>query len=148
MIRRAVVADFIVALASCLSIASSAGRLSVRDLAGSWRFGMDPRDAGVGERWFLRRLDDSVTLPGSMAENMRGEPVTVDTKWVGGIVDRSWFTEARFAPYRRPGNIKLPFWLTPLHVYYGAAWYQRDIDIPDGWSARRIASGLTVRRRA
>jgi hypothetical protein len=142
MIHRIAVLKLVVALASVLSPASSESRFSVRDLAGIWHFRMDPRDAGVGERWFLGRFEDTVHLPGSMAENRRGEPVTVDTKWVGGIVDRSWFTEERYAPYRKPGNIKLPFWLTPSYVYYGAAWYQRDIDIPPGWSGRRIVLSL------
>ncbi|HEX7573767.1 MAG TPA: beta-galactosidase, partial [Bacteroidota bacterium] len=136
------VADLVIALASFLSLASSEPRLSVRDLTGMWHFRMDPRDAGVGERWFLQRLEDTVHLPGSMAENRRGEPVTIDTKWVGGIVDRSWFTEERYAPYRKPGNIKLPFWLTPASVYQGVAWYQRDIDIPAGWSGSRIVLSL------
>jgi hypothetical protein len=111
---------------------------SIRDLAGTWRFRMDPLDSGVGERWFVRRFEDSVRLPGSMAENGRGDAVTVDTKWVGGIVDRSWFTAVRFAPYRKSGNIRLPFWLTPSSVYVGAAWYQRVVEIPAGWSDRRV----------
>ncbi len=115
---------------------------SVIDLSGVWHFRMDPRDAGVDERWFLRSFDDSVNLPGSMAVNGKGDPVTVDTKWMGTIVDRSWFTGARYAAYRKPGNIKLPFWLTPRLVYAGAAWYRRDIDIPASWSGRRIILSL------
>ncbi len=142
MMRRIAVVKCVVTLTSLLSVASAGPGPSVRDISGVWRFRMDPRDAGVGERWFLGRLDDTVTLPGSMAENKRGEPVTVDTKWVGGIVDRSWFTEERFSPYRKPGNIKLPFWLTPAYVYQGVAWYQRDVDVPPGWSGRRIVLSL------
>ena len=132
----------VVILLSALSVSSGEPDPFLRDLAGVWRFRMDPRDAGVTERWFLQKLEDAVTLPGSMAENRKGEAVTVDTRWVGGIVDRSWFTEDRYSPYRKPGNIKLPFWLTPRYVYTGAAWYQRDVDIPAAWSGRRILLSL------
>jgi len=132
------------ALALLLSPAASpvpadAGTL---DLSGIWRFRTDPADAGIRARWFCARLDDSVMLPGSMAENGRGGEVSVDTKWVGGIVDSSWFTDLRFARYRKPGGVRLPFWLTPRFVYAGAAWYQRDVDIPPRWSGSRIVLSL------
>ena len=77
-----------------------------------------------------------------MAGNGKGEPVTVDTKWVGGIVDRSWYTDPRYAPYRKAGEIKLPFWLTQTLVYHGAAWYRRVVEIPPDWSGRRIVLSL------
>jgi hypothetical protein len=144
MIHRNAVVCLVLALVLPVSAAPAAHDLSVRDLSGVWHFRMDPLDAGVREQWFLQRLEDSVRLPGSMAENKRGEAVSAGTQWVGGIVDRSWFTEERYSPYRKPGNIKLPFWLTPAFVYHGAAWYQRDVDIPAGWSGRRIV--LTLER--
>jgi hypothetical protein len=103
------------------------------NLAGTWRFRMDTADVGISGQWFLQRFTETVRLPGSMAENGKGLPITTATEWAGGIVDRSWFTDPRFAPYRVPGNIKLPFWLTPVSVYQGAAWYQRDVDIPHDW---------------
>ena len=68
------------------------------DLAGTWRFAMDTSDSGVRQEWYRQVLPETVTLPGSMAENGKGFPVTVETRWYGGIVDRSWFTEPRFAP--------------------------------------------------
>ena len=128
--------SLLLATLAAFTLAANAG--SRLDLSGRWRFRMDTADVGVNERWFLRAFSDSVRLPGSMAENGKGLPVTTETKWAGGIVDRSWFTEARFAPYRVPGNIKLPFWLTPLSVYQGAAWYQRDVEVPAGWKRKRI----------
>ena len=42
------------------------------------------------------------------------------------------------APYRQPGNIKLPFWLTPDKYYVGPAWYSRDIVIPAGWKGKDV----------
>ena len=40
--------------------------------------------------------------------------------------------------YRREGEMKLPFFLTPERHYVGAAWYQRDIYVPDSWDDQRI----------
>jgi hypothetical protein len=111
---------------------------SIIDLSGTWRFRKDSADTGVRDRWCVQRFTETVRLPGSMAENGKGDPITLNTAWAGGIVDRSWFTESRFARYRVPGNIKLPFWLTPSSVYQGAAWYQRDVEIPASWKKRRI----------
>ncbi len=107
-------------------------------LAGSWRFQLDRSDVGVAEKWFGRMLPQKVKLPGGLSEQGIGDPVTVDTKWIGGIVDKSWFTAPEFAEYRKPGNVKVPFWLQPERYYAGAAWFQRDIEIPSGWQGQRV----------
>lgn len=111
---------------------------AVFSLAGPWRFELDPSDAGVAEHWFERALTGTIHLPGGLTEQGVGNPISVDTPWVGGIVDRSWFTDPEYGEYRRPGNIKVPFWLQPELYYAGAAWFQRDVEIPDSWSGRRI----------
>ncbi len=107
-------------------------------LAGQWRFQLDRQDTGATERWYARTLPDTVKLPGGLTEQGIGDPVTMDTKWTGGIVDRSWFTAPEFAEYRQPGNIKVPFWLQPELYYAGAAWFQRDIEIPPDWQGKRV----------
>src|SRR5690606_35706977 len=33
---------------------------------------------------------------------------------------------------------KFPYWLTPERHYAGAAWYQREIDVPKNWSGERV----------
>jgi hypothetical protein len=99
-------------------------------LDGTWRFQLDRQDVGIAERWFERTLDQKVQLPGSLPAQGIGDEVTVNTKWTGGIVDRSWFTAPEYAKYREPGNVKVPFWLQPEKYYAGAAWYQREIEIP------------------
>jgi len=108
------------------------------DLAGTWRFSADRSDIGVAERWFAAVLPGSIQLPGSMAENGLGDDPAVETPWTGGIVDKSWFTAPEYAKYREPGNVKVPFWLNPVKVYAGPAWYQREIEIPPAWEGRRI----------
>ncbi|MGD0899075.1 MAG: sugar-binding domain-containing protein [Thermoguttaceae bacterium] len=118
--------------------AGTAGAEGVIPLAGTWRVRLDRADTGEREKWFAQTLADPVKLPGSLAENGLGDDVSVDTPWTGGIQDRSWFTEPQYEPYRRPGNVKLPFWLTPVKVYVGPAWYQRAIDIPEGWKGKKV----------
>lgn len=108
------------------------------DLAGPWKFQADPQDVGVREKWYLKEFPDIIHLPGSMTQYGKGDDLSLATKWTGGIVDQSWFTAPEFAKYREPGNIKVPFWLTPDKHYVGPAWYQKDIVIPDSWQGRRI----------
>ena len=48
------------------------------------------------------------------------------------------FNEARYAAYRKPGQVKVPFWLQPPRYYKGAAWYQCDVDIPEDWADSRL----------
>ncbi len=111
-------------------------------LAGEWRIALDPDDEGLPARWHGRELADTVTLPGAMEAQGYGDEVTVATRWTGSIVDRSWFTAPRYAPYREPGNVKVPFWLQPDRHYQGAVWYQRDVEVPAQWEGRRLVLSL------
>jgi len=126
--------------------ASCRGRVpGARDtlsLAGRWSFRTDPQDRGVLERWFTAVLPETVILPGSMMENGKGDAVTVNTMWTASIYDSSWFFDPRMEKYRQPGNLKIPFWLTPPKYYVGAAWYQRSVDIPAGWVGRPVILSL------
>src|SRR6185312_16088310 len=118
------------------SLRASAG--DTLDLAGIWRFRMDAHDIGEMDRWFTHRLTETVHLPGSMMQNGKGDPVTAQTQWTASIYDSSWFFDPRMAKYRRPDNLKLPFWLTPPKHYLGAAWYQKDVDVPASWTGRHL----------
>lgn len=107
-------------------------------LAGEWNFKIDPAEAGITEKWFSQKLDDTIHLPGSMLTNNKGNVVTLQTKWTGSIYDSSWYFIPRFAKYRQPDNLKFPFWLTPGKYYVGAAWYQKEITIPASWREKHI----------
>jgi hypothetical protein len=113
-------------------------------LTGQWRFQLDRGNVGLQEQWFQRSLPDKIRLPGSLPAQGIGDDVLVDTKWTGDIVDKSWFTAPEYAEYRKPGNIKVPFWLQPEKYYVGVAWYQRDLEIPPGWRGKRVV--LTLER--
>ena len=107
-------------------------------LAGKWKFEIDRADKGIGEKWFLRNLTDEISLPGSMNSNSKGDDITLATKWTGSIYDSSFYFNPRLAKYRQPGNIHIPFWLTPNKHYVGVAWYQKNITVPSGWKSKCV----------
>ena len=108
-------------------------------LAGEWSFALDSNDVGIKENWAAKPLDDRVNLPGSLQAQGKGEDISVNTQWTGDVVDRSWYSEERYAKYREPGNVKVPFWLNPDKHYVGVAWYQKEIEVPSSWKGKRIA---------
>ena len=79
-------------------------------LAGEWRFALDPVDQGIQQRWFQKTLEDTIPLPGTTDEARKGT-----------------LNSARETEH-----------LTRLYPYLGAAWYQRDIDVPADWTGKRI----------
>lgn len=109
------------------------------DLSGQWNFRMDPLDQGEVEQWYLDKLDETITLPGSMVENGKGNPVDLKTHWTGNMWNDSlWYKSPKYADYRKPDNLKVSFWLTPEKKYYGAAWYQKNIIIAEEWQDNNI----------
>ncbi|MGH3421651.1 MAG: sugar-binding domain-containing protein, partial [Streptosporangiaceae bacterium] len=132
---------FALLLFAMISTAPS-GADETMNLAGTWRFQLDRADAGRSGQWQRHELTGTFKLPGSLPERGVGDPVSVATKWTGSIFDKSWFTAPAYAPYRQPGNIKVPFWLQPETHYVGAAWFQRDIEIPADWHDRHVTLRL------
>ena len=128
----------------CLIAFAQLSAAETISLAGDWHFQLDRTNTGATERWFARELTGSFALPGTLPGRGIGDPITVETKWTGGIFDKSWFTAPEYAPYREPGNIKVPFWLQPETHYVGAAWFQRDIEIPAAWAGKHLT--LTLER--
>jgi hypothetical protein len=106
------------------------------NLSGTWNFKIDSLDQGIGNQWFNQTFSENVTFPGSMVENGKGNDIEVNSKWTGSIIDRSWFTDDKYARYREEGNIKIPFWLQPVKHYIGAAWYSKEVDIPADWEGK------------
>nr|WP_315197510.1 sugar-binding domain-containing protein [uncultured Flavobacterium sp.] len=107
-------------------------------LNGTWRFEIDRNDEGVTGKWYNKNLSDAIKLPGSMAQYLKGDDITLKTKWTGSIYDSSYYFVPRLKKYREPGNIHIPFWLTPAKHYVGAAWYQKEVNVPADWKGKRI----------
>ena len=128
-----IVALFIGTLASCKN--SEPLRI---DLSGVWQFRMDPDDIGVREGWFDMELDETVMLPGSMAENGKGLDIDMETHWTGGIRNPDWPIDPAYAPYHDSDNIRFPFWLQPVKKYTGAAWYRKSFDLSGSWTGKQI----------
>ena len=101
------------------------------DLAGTWQFSMASPT-----------YDDTITLPGSMLTNGKGNDVTPETQWTGSLYDKSYYFSDRYAKYREPGNIKFPFFLTPDKEYVGDAFYRRTVSVPKSWKGQRIVLHL------
>ena len=129
------------ALSICSPAASQAAKskeVSRQPLDATWRFATDAQDRGLSEKWFASNLAQRAMLPASLPQQGIGDPITADTPWTGSILDRGWFTSPEYAPYREPGNIKVPFWLQPETYYKAPAWYQRRITVPASWRGKRV----------
>jgi len=109
------------------------------DLRGEWGFAIDRSDVGITEKWFNRKSEETIFLPGSMTENRKGDDITLQTKFTGSIYDSSWYFNPRMAKYRVEGNLKMPFWLTQLKHYVGLAWYRKEVVVPASWKGMQIS---------
>jgi len=130
---------FFIALAGC-----DTGTDTKIDLSGEWQFQTDPEDRGVDEKWYENELPETVQLPGSMVENGKGDDITLETQWTGGIKNPDWYKDPNYAPYVDPDNVRFPFWLQPEKKYTGAAWYRKKFTVPTGWQGKTVR--LTLER--
>ncbi len=80
------------------------------DLSGTWKFQLDPENVGVQNKWFSKEFNDSIQLPGTTDENKKG--VLKDEK-AADRLSRVWY-------------------------WKGAAWYQKEVDIPENWKGKHV----------
>lgn len=99
-------------LSLCLIFSSqtSMANEATLSLAGKWRFSLDADDVGVAEKWYSKKLDDTVTLPGTTDENHKG---ILKNEAATDRLSRVWY-------------------------WKGPAWYQRDVTIPESWNGKKI----------
>ncbi len=126
------------AVLALLAIGFGSAAAQTISLAGKWRFELDRRDIGEQAHWPSRALAGRVQVPVDLAAQGIGDEISLETPWTGTILDSSFFLAPEYADYRRPGKIKVPFWLQPEKYYRGAAWYQRGVIIPVEWSDGRV----------
>ena len=107
------------------------------DLAGTWSVELDRQDRGEADKWFERNLSGKISLPGVLTAQGYGDRPSMQTPWVGNI-NRVWFDDPYYKQYQTADNFKMPFWLQPDRYYAGAAWYQRQVEIPQDWKGKRV----------
>ena len=120
-----------IALCVCVSESSIAQKI---DLSGVWQFQIDRENRGVAEKWYEKGVpfNEQMALPASMPQQLKGDDISVDTKWVGSLYDSSYFYNPYMKKYRNPGkDMKLQFFLTPDKHYVGKAWYKRTVILPE-----------------
>jgi hypothetical protein len=123
-------------------MASSVSANGPISLSGDWRFALDRADVGIKQQWFNQDLQDRIKVPGILQSQGYGDEISTSTRWVLSLYDRFWYLREEFKAYTRPGKVKVPFLSQPPRHYLGAAWYQRDIEIPQEWQGRRIVLHL------
>jgi hypothetical protein len=156
--RRIFVVTFVaVLLESGRSSAAEPARL---DLAGEWRFALDPATGqhdpadgargataatlppgdGIAQQWFARTLTNRIRLPGILQAQGYGDDISTSTPWVLTLGDAWWKLQpaALRDHFSQPGHVEVPFLAQPPKHYLGVAWYQRDVTIPVAWQGRHI----------
>ena len=80
------------------------------DLAGEWRFALDRENKGIRKQWFVKKLTDTIMLPGSTDEAQKGD-----------LVDER--CEDR---------------LSRVWRWIGPAWYQKRVTVPKRWKDKKV----------
>ena len=106
-------------------------------LQGTWSVQLDREDQGEAQQWFDQELSGAIVLPGVLTAQGYGDPVSMQTKWTGNI-KKVWTSDPYYKQYQTPSNFKMPFWLQPDRHYVGAAWYQRQVEVPPEWQGKRL----------
>jgi beta-galactosidase len=79
-------------------------------LAGNWKVALDQTDEGILKRWYQGKLQNDIALPGTTDLAKMGMPE--QTPWIN--------------------------FLFRQHKYIGAAWYQKEIEIPAAWKGYTV----------
>jgi len=90
------------------------------DLSGSWTFKIDSTNVGVAEKWYTQTFESKINLPGTLDEAGIGKPNKLQPKF----------------------EMPQILYLTRKHSYIGAAWYSREISIPQNWKQKSISLEL------
>ncbi len=137
MIRPALLVLTLLLLLSALT-GPTASAATTLTLDGQWRFALDRADAGLTENWSTKNLSDTIHLPGILESQGFGDVIGTQTPWVLSLYDRFWYLRTDYAAYTNAGNVKVPFLCQPVRHYLGAAWYQRDFEVPANWNGQHV----------
>ena len=116
----------------------NAAAAATMTLDGQWRFALDRTDAGLTENWPTKILPDTIQLPGILESQGYGDAISTETPWVLSLYDHFWYLRANYSAYTNAGSVKVPFICQPVRHYLGAAWYQRDFEVPASWNGQHV----------
>lgn len=110
------------------------------DLSGRWQFKLDSLNVGIKEKWYEHSFRDCIHLPGALQNQGYGNDVTAETPWITGAVHRSgaWYTHPMYEFFRRKENLRYPINFQPQKHYVGAAWYKKEILVPEQFKDREV----------
>lgn len=108
------------------------------NLSGNWQFSLDKDDVGIKENWFSKDLPNKISLPGILNSQGFGNDISAETPWVLSLYDKNWSLRQEYKEYANGKNVKVPFLSQPPKHYLGAAWYNREIEIPANWANKRV----------
>jgi hypothetical protein len=80
------------------------------DLSGTWKFSLDSADVGIKDKWYAKRLEDSIDMPGTTDLGHKGT-LNKDTTTMH---------------------------LNRIYLYEGPAWYQKSIEVPQNFKGKHI----------
>jgi beta-galactosidase len=107
-------------------------------LAGNWQFALDRTDQGLQDNWFDQSFPDRIALPGVLQSQGFGDEISTQTPWVLSLYDKNWFLREDYKDFAKPGRTRVPFLSQPPRHYLGAAWFNREIEIPANWKDKRL----------
>ena len=82
------------ALWLCLGAIHTLSAQTTINLQGEWLFAIDRSTEGTMPRQYA----ETITRPGSMLTNGKGDPVSINTQWVGSLYDSSYFHNPKMEP--------------------------------------------------
>ena len=110
LIKSAFLSLFMFAINCCILHAQEGTARESLDLSGVWSFQLDPNNIGEREHWYKQSLEEEIRLPGTTDENGFG--------LVNNETDLGK--------------------LTRTVSFYGPAWYQKTIEIPESWESQHV----------
>ncbi|MCL4179660.1 MAG: discoidin domain-containing protein [Verrucomicrobia bacterium] len=128
-----------VGLAGWLSVGSLPARDTL-DLTGEWRLRLDPGDAGITANWPATPIanSDRITLPNTT--DLAGFGFALDTNTM--LHAAPYPVTTRFPGVKEPVRADEHGYLVRRHLFVGAAWYEREVEIPVAWRERPVTLRL------
>jgi hypothetical protein len=87
-------------------------------LAGQWKVRLDSLDVGVKQEWFRQQFEKAIRWPGTLDDAGVGRKAT--------LTDEKLEKEVLLK-------------LTRKHSYTGAAWYSKEIVVPQSWKGKQVS---------